>query len=433
MGQAVPPVGSLEAERQLGGGGAHLSFTSLRYRAPMHAAGQIVVPMDRTDAPRVRLVRAPATGELHAEIHSADAIPDQLARDWSDLAADASEPNSFGEYWFMAASLAAFGRRDGIRVVAVRRDAQLIGVVPLSIEENYGRIRVRNVQNWIHHQTFLGVPLVRRGEERSFWAALLRLLDEADWAPNFLHVCRLVADGPVHDGLRRAAAASGRGAPIVHRKNRAMLSSSLDPASYFEQAVRPKKRKEIRRLRNRLGEMGRVEARTLADESELDHWCAAFLALEQAGWKGREGSALAGDPDKQAFFRAALAAAWSSGRLQFLRLDLDGRPIAMLVNFLSPPGSFSFKTAYDEAYAHFSPGVLIQLENLKILERADIEWMDSCACENHPMIDSLWRERRELVRVTVRLGGVRRGLVFAACRLLETAWHALRQSTGPKI
>ena len=35
-----------------------------------------------------------------------------------------------------------------------------------------------------------------------------------------------------------------------------------------------------------------------------------------------------------------LAGAWEAGRLQFLRLDLGERPIAMLVNFLAAPGAF---------------------------------------------------------------------------------------------
>ena len=48
------------------------------------------------------------------------------------------------------------------------------------------------------------------------------------------------------------------------------------------------------------------------------------------------------------------------------RLDLDGKPLAMLVNFLTAPGSFSFKTAFDEAFSRYSPGVLIQLDNLAI-------------------------------------------------------------------
>jgi hypothetical protein len=112
--------------------------------------------------------------------------------------------------------------------------------------------------------------------------------------------------------------------------------------------------------------------------------------------------------------------------LQFRRLDLGDRPIAMLVNFLCAPGSFSFKTVFDEEYARFSPGVLIQQENLAILADPAIAWMDSCAAEDHPMINSLWSGRREVVRVSVPLGGAWRVALFRACRAIEEAAAWLR-------
>src|SRR3546814_7316636 len=67
------------------------------------------------------------------------------------------------------------------------------------------------------------------------------------------------------------------------------------------------------------------------------------------------------------------------GRLHFLRMDLDGRAIAMLVNFRHGEGAFSFKIAFDEALGRFSPGVLIEIANLQaVLGDPAIGWMDSC-------------------------------------------------------
>ena len=43
------------------------------------------------------------------------------------------------------------------------------------------------------------------------------------------------------------------------------------------------------------------------------------------------------------------------------------------------------------------------------------------------MIDSLWSGRRDIVRVTVRLKGHRRSLVFAVCRALEIGQVMLRR------
>jgi hypothetical protein len=56
-----------------------------------------------------------------------------------------------------------------------------------------------------------------------------------------------------------------------------------------------------------------------------------------------------------------------------------------------------------------------------------IDWMDSCAAENHPMINSLWAQRREIVRISVPLKGKRRRATFAACRTLERASAFVRR------
>ena len=74
---------------------------------------------------------------------------------------------------------------------------------------------------------------------------------------------------------------------------------------------------------------------------------------------------------------------------------------------------------FNETWGRFSPGVLLQLENLKILDEPRIDWMDSCAVEDHPMIDSLWRERRNIVRVSVPLRGLKRRTIYALCTGLE--------------
>lgn len=374
---------------------------------------------------------APVPDEIFVTSNFAGDIPDHLSSAWQMLAAEAAEPNSFSESWFVGAGLRAFAAEDEVRLIEVWRrgagETALIGLLPLCIRRDYGRMRVRHVQNWGHFHTFLGTPLIRRGCEQSFWVSVLELLDKADWAPGFLHLHGLVAGGPVHAGLEAAASHLGRTCPVVHRTTRAMLASDLSPEAYYETTVRKKKRKELQRLSRRLADLGPIESRILAPGEPVEPWCEAFLALEHSGWKGRSGSALSSKAETGRFFREAVIGAAAAGRLQFLRLDLDGRPIAMLVNFLAPPGSFSFKIAFDEDYARFSPGVLIQLDNLQLLKRDDIGWMDSCAAENHPMIESLWGERRTIVRVTVRLRGRGRGLAYHACRTLESGAALLRK------
>ena len=380
-------------------------------------------------APLAMCERPAAADPVCARVSDAAGAVAGLEREWDALAAAAAEPNAYAESWFAAASLPAFAAGE-VRLIEARRGRRLIGILPVTVEEDYGRTPFRYVQNWRHDHMFLGTPLIRTGEEAAFWTAVLDLLDGAGWAPNLLHVAALAEDGPVHRGLVAAAAASGRRCAVVHRTSRALLESGPAPDVFVERHIRPKKRKEIRRLRSRLAEQGPLAARRLDAAADLPDWCDSYLRLERSGWKGRSGTALTCDPAAEAFFRAAIAGAWHAGRLDFLRLDLGERPIAMLVNFLTPPGGFAFKTVFDEAFARFSPGVLIQLENLSLLDRGDIAWVDSCAVEGHSMIDSLWPGRRSIVRVTVQLRGLRRSAVYAACRALEIGARGARALKG---
>jgi CelD/BcsL family acetyltransferase involved in cellulose biosynthesis len=390
----------------------------------MSSMERIAVRAERRDAARVRLEAVAAPGEVRVLVRPLAAAIEGLAPEWTALAQAASEPNAFAEHWFVAASLATMATGRDVRLLEVRRGSRLIGLLPVETHKGYARLPVAITCNWAHDQMFLLTPLVAAGEERAFWTAILAALDAAPWSGNLLHLRALNADGPVLRGL-----AETRSAAIVHREQRALLESGLDPQAYYERSVRQKKRKEIRRLRNRLAEHGPVLSRLLDDPAELDGWCDTYLALEKAGWKGEAGSAFACLPRTAAFFRATVRAAWAAGRLQFLRLDVGDRAIAMLVNFLTPPGAFSFKTVFDETYARFSPGVLIQIENLQILGRPEFAWMDSCAAADHPMIDSLWTERRNIVQVAVRLKGARRAATFALCRALERGSALFRTLT----
>jgi CelD/BcsL family acetyltransferase involved in cellulose biosynthesis len=365
------------------------------------------------EAPRIEIV------DLHE-------IPSDWRDPWDRLAQHASEANVFAERWFVEASLHLAGPSP-VHMLAVWVGATLIGLLPLVNASRYGRTPVSHVQNWLHYHAFLGTPLIAVGHERSFWTAALRAMDEARWARGFFHTVGLVENGPVHRGLAAAAAGLDRPCATVHRTERAFLESHFSPSEYYEHAVRKKKRKEIGRLTSRLKEVGELRFRTYWPIDDLDEWIDAFLVLEAKGWKGQAGSALSSVPQTDAFFRAAVKGAEAAGRLQFLRLDLDSHPIAMLVTFVAPPGAFTFKIAFDEEHARFSPGVLIQLEYLKVLERDDIGWTDSCAAENHPMINSLWRERRTIVRTTVPLTGARRRASYAACRSLEIGSALLRR------
>jgi len=389
---------------------------------------EFAIPAGMLDLPRAR-PRAP-----WVETSPIGAVPESWKPHWDRLAAEAAEPNCFAERWFTEAGAAHLPEAEGALLLALWSDEDraplLLGLLPVRIESIYGRFPVRHVQNWLHHNVLLGTPLVRPGHEIAFWTATLDALDAAPWAPGFLYVSGLVEDERVHRGLAEAARMRGRPCDTVHRRRRALLEGGVSSQVYFEGAVRKKKRKELKRLSARLGEVGEVKFERLAEGGDPHAWAEEFLTLEASGWKGRGGTALASQSETKAFFHQAFAAAEAAGRLDVVRMRVGDRTAAMQVNFVTPPGSFSFKIAIDEHFARFSPGVLLQIENLRVLDRGDVMWMDSCAFGDHPMIDSLWRERRTIVRVNVPLAGARRRFVFRLCRTLERTAVAARRLVG---
>lgn len=375
-------------------------------------------------------IHAASEGRLGVRLSSWRSLDDgRFADAWNDLTANAVEANAFNESWFLRPALRQFDPAGRVQFFTLWDGHLLCGLMPVLTHSRYGRWPVPHVQNWLHHNAFLGTPLVRSGYERRFWQVYLDHLDHNPGQAIFAHLHCLTVDGELVTALHQVCFAQRRRCAMVHRTERAFLEKGLSPDAYFEAAVRGKKRKELRRQKNRLSEEGALTFARNADATGLAEWTQEFLALEQKGWKGGNGSALACADETRTLFSDVLAGAATAGRLERLELRLDGKPLAMLVNFLCAPGSFSFKTAFDEDYARFSPGVLLQIENLALLEHLQIGWCDSCATEGHPMIDSLWTGRRAVGRYSVAIGGSGRRAIFGAFLAAELAKSAPKNSS----
>ena len=102
---------------------------------------------------------------------------------------------------------------------------------------------------------------------------------------------------------------------------------------------------------------------------------------------------------------------------------VDGRPIASTVTLRSGDAAWFWKIAYDEAFARYSPGVMLTIAVTEALvDDPGIARTDSCATADHPMIDRIWRERLTL---SDRYVAVRAGAPFGRGRRLEGARRAV--------
>lgn len=340
-----------------------------------------------------------------------------MAADWRALAARAIEPNVFYEPAFALAAAPAFGSHLQVLLVWAR-PARLVGLFPCTVEWRYGP-RPRVLGGWTHPFALLGTPLVDRDLCEGAIAAWFDHVAGDPRLPALAMLPKLAVEGPFVAALDRVLALRGAACAEFGRHRRAMLAPGSDRANYLAQSLGAKHRKELPRRRRRLTELGALTHETAANEASALPALDCFLALEAAGWKGKIGTAAAQRPELRDFFRTAIAGLAREGKARIDLIRLDGRPIAAAVALRSGDMMFGWKTAYDEAFAKFSPGCLLMLDlSEAVIADPTVAAMDFCAVANHPMIDHLWSGRRAIAD---RLLGLRRerSSVFKAARAME--------------
>ena len=189
------------------------------------------------------------------------------------------------------------------------------------------------------------------------------------------------ADGAIARSFRRAAQLIGGDIVVVDQFDRALLSRTATGGDeYCAAAVSAAVRREWRRQRRRLSELGHLEVRSLSPGDDAAPWIEEFLSMEAKGWKGRSGNALLRTPRDATCFRHMCAGAHQAGRFHSTGLYLNGEPVALQNNILTAGCDFAMRVAYDEAFSKYSPGVLLELENIaQMFRRPDFVSMRSCS------------------------------------------------------
>lgn len=339
-----------------------------------------------------------------------------LVPQWEELAQDALEPNPFYEHWMLLPALEAFGAAQDVRVAAVWFQDRLWGLFPLERVARYRGLPVPALRAWRHRHSLLCTPLVRAGRAAQCLAALSLWLRSAEGAP-LLELDFVPAEGPFHRALVDWLHEEKLPSLASNRYNRAVLRKAADAERYFS-ALPAKLMRDLKRRERRLAERGVLTHAALGPQGDLERWLDDLMQLEAAGWKGRQGSALASKEVDRRFARRIFREAFRRGRLLIAGVDLDGKPLARCSSFLAGEGSFAFKTAYDERFAAFSPGVIAEMGRIRAFhELPAAQWMDSFTAPGNDVLDRLWKDRLTVQRLVVGTG-LRGEFALAALPLL---------------
>jgi CelD/BcsL family acetyltransferase involved in cellulose biosynthesis len=314
---------------------------------------------------------------------------DCLVPAWEDLARATLEPNPFYEHWMLRPAIAAFATAHDMSVVLVWSGERLDGLFPFARVARYKGLPASALASWQHSHTLLCTPLVRADAAAACLEALF------DWLETPLVEWRYLAAGePFHCALRAALAARGLDVIVNRSHSRALLRK-------HRATVSGRFRRQLLKSEKRAG----LASVTLGSRDDIGRWIDDFLRIEAAGWKGRNGSAMASKPANERYFREIIGAAFRRGQLIGCGLDAGGRPVARRFSFSAGEAAYAFKTAYDESYAEFSPGALLELANVRQVD-ADprVQWMDSFTEVNVLAVERLWPDRREMQTLLAGFG-----------------------------
>ena len=306
----------------------------------------------------------------------------QLAADWRCVEAMALEPAVFQSADF---ALPILAQGTGAEVLTVRSETRLLMAIPT--------VSKRGLQSTVPSSlTASGLPQIKGYASDATAMAFVNSL------PTPFLFRALPTQSAFYGVLGKAAAQF----QVMKHWQRAALRINGTFEEWLAANFDHKRRKEFKRLRNRLSEKGNLTLETLNHSSALVGFVDDLLELEAKGWKGARGTALKGNDAEASLFREICMNLHTSGTLRFWTLKFDGKPIASLFGMVQDTQGWIVKIAYDEDFAKYSPGVLLILDATQALfAEPGLKLVDSCAIPGHPMIDRIWRDRIEMADVLV--------------------------------
>ncbi|WP_434724162.1 GNAT family N-acetyltransferase [Mesorhizobium sp. RIZ17] len=331
-----------------------------------------------------------------------------LVEELDYLSARTIEPNVFFNPRFLAPAMPRLEDRE-VRLAVIRDGDEyrnrLRLLVPFSVERPAIPLGVPVMRTWSSPFGPLGTPLVDRDDPVGVIEDFFSMLSRPHLKlPKVFVLPDMRLDGPVASLLTSFADSRGLTMVTTGKVERPVLESDADGEDYLKASLSAHHYREFRRLKRRLADQGKLEHIVARGPDEIRHAIESFLTLEAAGWKGRERTAMAIDRYRAAFAREAVHRLAEQDMCRIHLLTLDGRTIACLVVFVEAGVAYTWKTAYDEALATYSPGTLLMIEVTKQhLDDPNIVMTDSCAVPDHPVMSRLWSERKPMGTLVVGL------------------------------
>ena len=200
-------------------------------------------------------------------------------------------------------------------------------------------------------------------------------------ADNRWDVLRLTDIPPDGQAFRLHRAAQAAGFPVGVWESQRSPYLALSSQRELTRGLRAKFRANLRRRRKRLSEQGEISVERLQGDSLGVRDLEACLAMESAGWKGRQGSAAIQSDKVRGFHLELLGNPAYRNLLSLHLLKLSGRPIAFQYGLTAHHVFSLVMTSYEESFGEFSPGHLLTEEVINDCVSRGLREFDFLGCD----------------------------------------------------
>ncbi len=351
--------------------------------------------------------------------------------DWRDLISRAAENNIFYEPAFALAAAKHLPEAGQPRFAFVYDDkdgtgqnAQLLGILPFTVSKR--DIFTPIIRNWQHVNSALAVPLIDKSRPQEVIIALLEHFETQGFCGVLFS--KIMLQGVFATSLQQVLEQREYKRAILSQSRRAALLVNFEAELYFKNNWRTKKLKDLGRQRRRLNDINPLTLKINQKTNDIEQAVERFLTLEATGWKGRNGTGLVQRIGRATFARAMMQEFAITQQIKIYELYCGQILVASGIVFISAQSGSFWKITHDEHFNKFSPGVLLT-QNITedCLASKQLLKIDSCAIENHPMIDSLWADRQYVADMLVSVSAGK-SVRFWLAKTREIIMRKARQS-----
>jgi CelD/BcsL family acetyltransferase involved in cellulose biosynthesis len=327
-----------------------------RERLGSISTGEQASAEDRAPASEKGRRQVVSDGAYRIEVIRTDEELLALEPEWRSLYETSRPRNPFLSFEWTTACRKHLCPNAGLFILLARRARALVGVAALRVDRERGFRVLRFVGDGrSDYQGFLVSPEHPQAE-RVLVGALEQHRSEWDLA-----VLRQLND--LHTAVHHAAmppALRGRGLD-------ATIAPCLSLSGDWKELCRsgpPSVRRGHRAARKFEREGGTVERWTGADAARFIEDAAE---VEVRSWKPDRGISRFAAGAPRELLRQALGALGASGEAELWLARMDGKPVAFLLNFLTPTEVWYYQGAYDQEHRKLFPGGVL---HYRCIERA---------------------------------------------------------------